>query len=106
MPNLSKIYEKIMFTQMTKFFETIFSRYQCDFQKGFSTQKCLLVTLKKWKKSIDKVKTFGALLTDLSKAFGCLDNELLIAKLYTYGFALPALKQIQNYLSNRNQKQK
>ena len=35
LPNLSKIYEKIMFTQMTKFLETIFSRYQCGFRKGF-----------------------------------------------------------------------
>ena len=45
---------------------------------------------------------FGALLTDLSKAFDCLDNELLIAKLNAYGFSLPALKLVHDYLSNRN----
>ena len=37
--------------------------------------------LEKWKSSIDKGKTFGALLTDLSKVFDCLDHEHLIAKL-------------------------
>ena len=35
---------------------------------------------------------FGALLTELPKAFDCLDHELLIAKLNAYRFSLPALK--------------
>ena len=49
---------------------------------------------------------FGALLTDLSKAFDCLDHELLIAKLNAYGFSLTALKLVHNYLSNRKQRTK
>ena len=57
----------------------------------------------KWKRSINKGKTFGALLTDLSKAFDCCDHELLIAKLNAYGLTLPALKLMQYYLSNRKQ---
>ena len=46
---------------------------------------------------------FGDLLTDLSKAFDCLDHELLIAKVNAYGFTLPTLNLIQHYLSNRKQ---
>ena len=45
------------------------------------------------KKSVDKGQVFGALLTDLTKAFDCLDHELLTAKLnaqMVYGFSLPA----------------
>ena len=56
---------------------------------------------RKVERSVDKGKTSGALLTDLSKAFDCLGHELLIAKLNAYGFTLPPLKLIQNYLSNR-----
>ena len=38
----------------------------------FSTQQCLLTLLEKWKNAVDKGKMFGALLTDLSKAFDYL----------------------------------
>ena len=48
--------------------------------------------LEKWKNAVDKGKVFGALLTDLSKAFDCLPHKLIIAKLNAYGFNLPALK--------------
>ena len=49
---------------------------------------------------------FDTLLTDLLKAFGCLDHELLIAKLNAYGFCLTALKLVHNYLLNRKQRAK
>ena len=53
-------------------------------------------------KRIDNGEIFGYLLTDLSKAFDCLDHELSIAKLNGYGFSLPALKSIRDY-PNRKQ---
>ena len=59
-----------------------------------------------WKRSVDNSKMFHALLTDLSKAFDCLDHELLIAKLNAFGFSLTALKLVHNYLSNRKQQAK
>ena len=76
------------------------------FRKGFSAQYCLLAMLEKWKSAVDKGKVFGALLTDLSKAFDCLPHELIIAKLYAYGFNLPALKLMHSYLSHRKQRTK
>ena len=54
-------------------------------------------------KKVYSGKVFGALLTDLSKAFHCLHHDLLIAKLNAYGFSLPALKLIRDYLLNRKQ---
>ena len=62
--------------------------------------------LETWKRSVDKGKVFGALLTDLSKAFDCLNHELLTAKLNAYGFSLPALRLINDYLSNRKRRTK
>ena len=60
--------------------------------------------LGKWKRFVDRCKVFGALLTDLSKAFDCLNHDLLIAKLKAYGFSLPALRLIHDYLLNRKQR--
>ena len=45
-------------------------------------------------------------MTDLSKAFDCLDHELLIVKLNAYGFSRSALLFVRSYLDNRKQRVK
>ena len=80
------------------------SKQQCGFQKGYNTQQYLLALIEKWKRPVDSGQMFGALLTDLFKAFDCLDHELLIAKLNAYGFSLPALKLFHDHVSNRKQR--
>ena len=89
LPTLSKNFEKICLLKCLLFSITFFRIKQCGFRKGHSTQHCLLIMLTTWKRSVNKL--FGALLTDPSKGFDCLDHELLTAKLHAYGFSLPAL---------------
>ena len=101
---ISKIYEKLLSNQMDIFFSKILSKMQCGFRKGYSAQHCLLLMVERWKKSIDKKGSSGALLTDLSKAFDCIAHDLLIAKLYAYGFDLNSLNLVYSYLSNRFQR--
>ena len=59
-----------------------------------------------WRKALDEGKIAGAILTDLSKAFDCLNHDLLVAKLEAYGFGRSALKFISNYLRGRKQRTK
>ena len=40
-------------------------------------------------------------MTDISKAFDCLDDELTIAEVNACGFSLPVLKLVHDYFSNR-----
>ena len=95
-----------MYDQIATYFEHIFSRYQCGFRKGYSAQQCLLAMTEKWKKTVDNGGVFGALLTDLSKAFDCILHDLIIVKLKAYGFHIDTLKFIHDYLSNRKQRVK
>ena len=88
------------------FIDPLLSKFQCGFRKGYGAQDCLLAMLENWKNEVDKGKVFGALLTDLSKAFDCLSHELIIAKLNAYGFSLSASKLVHNYLSKRQQRTK
>ena len=66
---------------MYKYFDQIFSKFQCGFRKIFSTQNRLLYVIENWKESSDQGGQYGALLTDLSKAFDCIMHDLLTAKL-------------------------
>ena len=104
--SFSKIFETLMHENMSHYMENILSPYLCGFRKGYSTQYCLIVMLERFKKALDNNNKFGALLTDLSKAFDCLNHELLIAKLEAYGFDYVSLNLILSYLSNRKHRTK
>ena len=106
LPSISKIFEKDMYEQIIAYIETHLSQYLCGFRKGYCTQHCLVLMLEKWRKALDKRNIAGTLLTDLSKAFDCLNHELLIAKLEAYGFDHSSLDYIYSYLSNMRQRTK
>ena len=106
LPSISKIFERMMEYQILKYMNNHLSTYLCGFRKGYSTQHCLMVMLEKWRKALDKRNFAGALLTDLSKAFDCLNHELLTAKLDAYGFDHTALTYIDSYLTGRKQRTK
>ena len=101
LPVISKIYERLVYDQIYKYFDQIFSRFQCGFRKGFNTQNRLLSMTEDWKESLDQGSYYGALLTDLSKAFDCIMHELLIAKLQAYGLFNDSLNCICNYFVGR-----
>ena len=106
LPNVSKIYERCLFKQMSKFFDKILSKYQCGFRKYFNSQHCLTIMLEKWRESIDRRGCFGALLTVLSKAFALVLHDLLIEKLHAYGIDMKSLRFLYSYLNDRKQRVK
>ena len=92
-----------MYRQNSEYFEIELSRFQCGFGKGYSTQDCILAMAENCKKALDQGNEYGALLTDLSKAFDCLSHDLTVAKLHGYGFSMESLKLINGCLTERKQ---
>ena len=60
----------------------------------------------KFKQARDNNNVFVAFLTDLYKAFDCINHEPLIAKLNAYGFDSPSPKFVSAYSNFRKQKTK
>ena len=66
-------------------------------------QQALVGVLEKWKTSLDREGSIGAILMDLSKVFDCIRHELFSAKLDAYGFSRESLCLIYSFLDNRHQ---
>ena len=92
--------------QINTYFENILSKLQSGFRKGHSAQHCLIVLIEKCRQMLDKGGFSCILLTDLSKAFDCINHQLLIAKLYAYDFDISSVRHIHSYLTDRKQRVK
>lgn len=106
LPTPSKIFEKIIYEDIYNYMNDKLSPCLCGFRKGYSSQYCLILMLERWKEALDNKNLAGAILTDLSKAFDCLNHNLLIAKLEAYGFSRLSLALISSYLTGRKQRTK
>jgi hypothetical protein len=85
LPIFSKLFEKVIETQINDFFYSIFSPYLCAFRRGHGCQTTLLRLLEDWREALDKNLYVSAVLMDLSKAFDCLPHNILLDKLSAYG---------------------
>ena len=103
---VSKVFERILYDQLEKFFCDKLSKFLCGFRKDYSTQHALLHLLQNWQKCLDTSGLVGTILMDLSKAYDCLSHELVIAKLEAYGLSIKSLRLIRNFLTNRKQRVK
>ena len=50
LPVLSKAFERCLYDQVYQYIDTILSKVQCGFRKGFSTQYSLIAMTEKWSK--------------------------------------------------------
>ena len=56
LPSTSKLFERLMFKQITTFVVNRISQYLCRFRKGYNTQHVQLRLLDQLNKSLDRAK--------------------------------------------------
>ena len=69
-----------------KSMDNYFSPYLSAYKASYSTQHVLQRLIEEWKTNLDNNFVVGAVVMNFSRAFDCIPEELLIAKLVAYGF--------------------
>ena len=103
---LSKVFERLMLSQMLPFIRPSLSDLLCGFRGGYSTQHSLIRLVENCRAGLDNRNIVGMVLMDLSKAYDCLPHDLLIAKLEAYKFGMNSLRLLYSYLTARRQRVK
>ena len=86
-PLLSKVYEKVIYEQVSNNFELFFNEILCGYRKAPGRQQALFELLTSWQNPLNRGDFVGSFLMDFSKAYDCLKHDLLLVKLQAYSFS-------------------
>ena len=105
LPILSKIMERVVFTQLSEYLETNKLLTNCQFGYRYkrSTECAATLFVDNIRREVDKGNLVGAVFMDLSKAFDTVGHATLIEKLRRYGINESELSWFTDYLFNRSQ---
>ena len=102
--SLSKVFETLVHTRISPYFEDIFHKHVFAYRKHHGTDTALLSLTEQWRKELDQHNIVGIVSMDLSKAFDTLPHELLVAKLKSCGADGKTTDLVHDYLANRRQR--
>ena len=103
LPNLSKIFEKLVHLKLALFLEKNKQLYHFwfGFRSKHSTSHALISLTEKICAALDKNLFACRVFIDLHKAFGAVNHKILISKLEYYGIHGIPLVWFKSYLHNR-----
>ena len=96
-----KLLEKIVHVRLLKYLlnNNILSNYQFGFLPNRSTQLAIFELTKQIYSSLNNKKLFGSICLDISKAFDCIDHNILFKKMKLYGFSDSVLCWFRSYFN-------
>ena len=102
---LGKIFERVVYNQLYYFLEkyNLLHHNQYGFRKNRSTIQAIMDQLDFVYNNLDQGNAVISIFMDFSKAFDCLDHELLLKKLNHYGIRGITYQWFKSYLSDRIQ---
>ncbi|CAG4980526.1 unnamed protein product [Colias eurytheme] len=105
LPCLSKILEKVVCEQVRRYLDLndMLPTRQSGFRKQNSTITALLDVVDNMLEAQDRGEGSLLILLDYSRAFDCINIDLLLCKLSYYGFDDDSLQWFKSYLSYRSQ---
>ena len=103
LPNISKIFERVMYTRLENFLNTLDIMYKFGFRKGYSTNHALVSIVDQIREAMDKLMITCGVFVDLEKAFDTVNHSILLSKLDHYGIRGVANHWFASYLSDRHQ---
>ena len=106
LPVISKVLEKLMHTRLYSFLNSknTFYANQFGFRPNHSTAQAGAILADKISQALNKNMKVASVFLDMSKAFDCVDLDILLNKLYRYGIRGTALAWFKSYLLGRTQK--
>ena len=103
LPAIGKLFEKIIATGITQFFDKykLFSPCQLGFREKLSTEYAVQDIYEKLLHNMDQSLSSCAIFW--TKAFDTVNHSILLKKLKTYGIRGNVFKLLESYLSGRSQ---
>jgi len=84
--SFSKILEKVIETRLLDHLhKNIVSREQYGFRRGFTAENAVYKRINEVLNALNKKQIVGGVFCDLTKAFDCVDHDILISKIEKYG---------------------
>ena len=85
--NVSKKFERIMYSRLEDFLKStdVLYKFQFGFRKQYFTNHALLSIVEKIRSALDKNMYSCGVFIDLEKAFDTVNHRILLSKLYHYG---------------------
>ena len=105
LPVLDKIFERLIIDRIMSFLikNKIISDRQFGFISGSNTQLAIFDLLSAVVPALKDKEFAVAIFADLSRAFDCVNTELLVQKLYAYGIRGLPSSLLKSFLTNRHQ---